>query len=62
MTQILNLNLLAPNIQERLLFLDLVEDGKPEVNERVLRQVCANLEWDLQRKVVGQISTLSASA
>jgi hypothetical protein len=49
MTQILNLTLLAPDIQERLLFLDPVEEGKPEVSEKGLRKVCANIEWDQQR-------------
>jgi hypothetical protein len=49
MTQILNLTLLAPDIQERLLFLDPVEEGKPDVSEKELRQVCAELGWGRQR-------------
>lgn len=49
MTQILNLTLLAPDIQARLLFLEPVEEGKPEVNEKGLRQVCAEVDWGQQR-------------
>jgi hypothetical protein len=51
MTQILNLTLLAPDIQERLLFLDPVEEGKPEVSERGLRRLCAEIEWGPQRSL-----------
>lgn len=40
MTQILNLTLLAPDIQEKLLFLDPVEEGKPRVSEKGLRKTC----------------------
>ncbi len=49
MTQILNLTLLAPDIQERLLFLDPVEEGKPEVSEKGLRKLCAEMRWERQR-------------
>lgn len=57
MTQILNLTLLAPDIQERLLFLDLIEEGKPEVSEKGLRRVCAGVSWELQRKLVVRAPT-----
>ena len=49
MTQILNLTLLAPDIQERLLFLDPVEEGKPEVSEKGLRGLSAEVLWGRQR-------------
>ncbi|GDY13106.1 hypothetical protein LBMAG53_19840 [Planctomycetota bacterium] len=49
MTQILNLTLLAPDIQEKLLFLDPVDEGKPEVSEKGLRRVCAEVAWARQR-------------
>jgi hypothetical protein len=52
MTQILNLTLLAPDIQERLLFLDPVEEGKPEVSEKGLRRVCKEVDWTLQRRAL----------
>ncbi len=50
MTQILNLTLLAPKIQERLLFLDPLEEGKPEVSEKGLRQLSAEVHWESQEK------------
>ena len=53
MTQILNLTLLAPDIQERLLWLDPVEEGKPEMNEKMLRRVCSEVGWGRQRTLVG---------
>lgn len=49
MTQILNLTLLAPDIQEQLLFLDPVEEGKPEVSEKALRRISAEVNWGRQR-------------
>lgn len=54
MTQILNLTLLAPDIQERLLFLDPVEEGKPEVNGKGLRKLCAEMAWERQRTSIDQ--------
>jgi hypothetical protein len=49
MTQILNLTLLAPDIQEQLLFLDPVDEGKPDVSEKGLRGVSAEVHWGRQR-------------
>src|SRR4051812_33039285 len=43
MTQILNLNYLAPDIQEELLFLSSVVDGRDAVYERLLRPVVAHI-------------------
>jgi hypothetical protein len=48
MSQILSLNLLSPMIQERLLFLPMVENGKTEVHEKILRSVCAEIDWRVQ--------------
>jgi hypothetical protein len=54
MTQILNLTLLAPDIQEKLLFLDPVDERKAEVSEKGLRRVCKQVGWGSQRaNVVG---------
>ncbi len=50
MTQILNLNYLAPDIQEALLFLSAVAAGRDSIHERMLRAVCAQAMWDLQRR------------
>ena len=49
MTQIMNLNHLAPDIQEEVLHLPSVEDGRDPIHERKLRPVCAELGWDQQR-------------
>ncbi len=59
MTQIMNLLLLAPDIQEKLLFLPRVEQGEDPVTERDLRAVCAEVDWERQRgmwvRVVGAL-------
>ncbi len=49
MTQILNLTLLAPDIQERLLDLPPVARGKSTLCEKSLRSVCAEIGWPAQR-------------
>jgi hypothetical protein len=48
MTQILNLNHLAPDIQEDLLFLPPVE-GRDPIHERMLRPRTTMLHWQEQR-------------
>jgi hypothetical protein len=49
MTQIMNLNHLAPDIQERLLLLPPILKGKDTIHEHMLRRVCAVLDWEGQR-------------
>jgi len=49
MTQILNLTLLAPDLQDELLHLPPVEQGKPEISEKHLRKVCSTPNWGQQR-------------
>ncbi len=49
MTQIMNLNHLAPDIQEMLLFLPRVTAGRDPVHERMLRPIAAEAPWDRQR-------------
>ena len=44
-TQIMNLLHLAPNLQERVLFLAPVRQGRPRVTEHGLRQVAALVCW-----------------
>ena len=46
-TQLLDLTLLAPAIQEELLFLEAI-DGKEPVSERGLREVVGTVEWAKQ--------------
>lgn len=55
MTQILNLNHLAPDIQEDLLFLSPVE-GRDPIHERMLRPLTAMLDWGKQRAAWREIS------
>jgi hypothetical protein len=49
MTQIMNLLHLAPDIQEELLFLPLVAEGRDRIHERMLRPVTALPSWGEQR-------------
>ena len=51
MSQILNLTLLAPDIQEALLFLPRVETGKPPIHEKMLRPISAEVDWGKQREM-----------
>jgi hypothetical protein len=55
MSQILNLRLLAPDIQERLLFLEPVSRGREPVHERALRQVTRHIDWGEQRRALERI-------
>ncbi len=48
-TQIMNLLHLAPDIQEAILFLPRVEEGRDPVTERDLRPVAALVDWRKQR-------------
>jgi len=50
-TQILNLLLLAPDIQEALLDLPRVEAGRDPITERCLRPIAAVLDWATQREM-----------
>lgn len=52
MTQIMNLLHLAPDIQEEILFLPPVTEGRDPVTERDLRAVVTCLQWAQQRKVL----------
>ena len=49
MTQIMNLNHLAPEIQEHLLFLPLITSSRNSLHERALRPLTALTEWHSQR-------------
>ncbi|HEX3999754.1 MAG TPA: hypothetical protein VHX65_14480 [Pirellulales bacterium] len=49
-SQILNLTLLAPDIQEALLFLPRVTGGKAPIHEKLLRPIAAETDWAKQRK------------
>jgi hypothetical protein len=49
-TQIMNLLGLAPDIQEEILFLPPVIEGRPPVTERHLRQVVKTVVWSEQQE------------
>ena len=51
MTQISQLTLLAPDIQEVILHLASVESGPDTVTERDLRSIVAECSWDKQRQM-----------
>ena len=51
MTQILALNLLAPDIQEELLHLPPTEVGKDPIHEKILRPLAAETDWQWQRQM-----------
>jgi hypothetical protein len=62
MSQILNLTLLAPDIQEALLFLPRVESGKPPIHEKMLRPVVAEISWRRQREAWSTIVSTHQTA
>jgi hypothetical protein len=51
MSQIMNLNYLAPDIQEELLFLPCVTAGKDPINEKILRPLASEIDWQKQREM-----------
>lgn len=50
-TQVMNPLHLAPDIQEELLFLPLVTQGRDPINEKQLRRVCAEPNFCRQRRL-----------
>ena len=50
LTRLLDLALLAPDIQEEVLFMEAV-NGKEPITERALREVVRHLSWAEQRRV-----------
>ena len=51
MTQIMNLLNLAPAIQEEILFMPLVEQGRDPIGEREVRPIAAEADWRKQVKL-----------
>jgi hypothetical protein len=56
MTQIMNLLHLAPDIQEELLNLPPVAEGRDPVTERDLRDVVSDANWASQRQLWVQVA------
>ena len=55
LTQILNLTLLAPDIQETILFLPPIQRGPDPIKERDLRSIVAEPDWQKQRRMWRQL-------
>ncbi len=55
MTQIMNLLLLAPEIQEQVLSLPPVTNRRDPVTERALRQIVAEPEWERQLELWSEV-------
>jgi len=49
-TQVMDLLLLAPDIQEEILFLPATESGRDPITLRAMRAVCAVAAWKKQRE------------
>jgi hypothetical protein len=62
MSQILNLTLLAPDIQEELLFLARVSTGKASIHEKMLRPIVLEIDWDKQRRMWQAARSLASTA
>ncbi len=56
MTQIMGLLLLAPDIQEELLYLPEVIQGKAAIHEWLLRPLTSEKDWRVQRRMWGRIA------
>ncbi len=54
-TQITSLTLLAPEIQEAILFLPRVSSGRDPITERQLRPIAAEPDWSRQREMWSQL-------
>ena len=50
-TQIANLNLVAPDVQAEILFLPRVERGRDPIREHATRHIAATADWERQRRM-----------
>ncbi len=55
MTQVINLTLLAPDIQEAVLFLPRAQRGREQIREGDLRPIAAEPDWETQRAMWSQV-------
>ena len=55
LTQIMNLLLLAPDIQEEILFLPLTEAPRDPISDRDMRPIVAEPDWIKQRQLWRQL-------
>ena len=56
MTQIMNLLMLAPYIQEEILFLPRTVSGRDKIRERHVRPIAAEMNWKKQRQLWNKLS------
>jgi hypothetical protein len=61
-TQIMNLLLLAPDIQEEILFLPSIERGREPLHLRQLQPIAAAMSWKRQRKIWTRLCGSSRAA
>ena len=61
-TQIMNLLLLAPEIQEAILFLPRIERGRDQLHLRELQPMTQTPDWKKQRGMWSELRTAGASA
>ena len=54
-TETVGMLLLAPDIQEELLYLPEVLQGKATIHERLLRPLTTEIDWRVQRRMWGRI-------
>jgi hypothetical protein len=62
LTQIMNLSLLAPDIQEAILFLPRTVSGRDLIQERDLRPIAAVMDWPRQRRMWTQLAASKSDA
>lgn len=55
LTQIMNLLLLAPDIQEAILFLPLIERGRDRIHLRQVQPIAQVLDWRKQRRLWAEL-------
>lgn len=60
MTQIMNLTLLAPDIQEQILHLPPIERGHDHLHLRDLQSIAAVSDWRNQRRLWADVTTSTA--
>ena len=61
-TQIMNLLLLAPEIQEAILDLPLVTNGRDPITERQVRPIVAEADWNQQMEIWNGLCSLQSAS
>ena len=61
MTQIMSLLSLAPDIQERILFLPRTEHGRDAIKETDVHDIIQTLDWRKQRRMWAALCRVTSS-